>query len=167
LSFFYSSVLVWTAFPSSDYYALSATSPGIGISYGVAPFLLPIFLTILGEASRVRCVGLMQDAVGGVFSACPITALCGFPVPIQGKQVDLYHLPHISYWNVRRSLCSAFSAGFELDWLTCEARYVRVGLSRRAMHASGDSPWRPSAKQHVLEACFLLMPSFRSMLLTL
>jgi hypothetical protein len=35
------------------------------------------------------------------------------------------------------------------------------------MHASGDSPCHASAKRHLLEACFLLIPPFRSMLLTL
>jgi hypothetical protein len=56
--------------------------------------------------------------------------------------------------------------GFRLVWLPYQARYVRVGLSRRAMHASYASPWHPFAKQHVLEACFLLMPPLRSLLLT-
>ena len=39
--------------------------------------------------------------------------------------------------------------------------------TRRAMHASGDSPWHSSAKHHILEACFFRMTPFRSMLLTL
>src|SRR5438309_9861830 len=38
--------------------------------------------------------------------------------------------------------------------------------TRRAMHASGDSPWHSSAKHHILEACFFRMTPFRSMLLT-
>ena len=54
-----------------------------------------------------------------------------------------------------------------LDGLTSQARYVRVHVYRRAMHASGDSPWHSSAKHHILEACFFRMTPFRSMLLTL
>src|SRR5438874_2784622 len=54
-----------------------------------------------------------------------------------------------------------------LDGLTFQARYVRVHFSRRALHASGDSPWHSSAKHHILEACFFRMTPFRSMLLTL
>jgi hypothetical protein len=50
--------------------------------------------------------------------------------------------------------------------LTSQARYVRVPVPRRAIHASGDSPWHLSAKHHVLETCLLLMTPFRSMLLT-
>jgi hypothetical protein len=41
-----------------------------------------------------------------------------------------------------------------------------VWFPRRAMHASGDSPCRSSAKRHLLKACFLLMAPFRGMLLT-
>ena len=55
---------------------------------------------------------------------------------------------------------------FRFVWLTSQARYVRVRVSRRAMHASGDSPCHPSAKHHLLETCLLLMAPFRSMLLT-
>src|SRR5438270_4925661 len=51
--------------------------------------------------------------------------------------------------------------------LTSQARYVRVGVPRRAMHASGDSPCHLSAKHRVLETCLLLTAPFRSMLLTL
>ena len=54
----------------------------------------------------------------------------------------------------------------KLDGLTSQARYVRGHFSRRAMHASGDSPWHSSAKHHILEACFFRMTPFRSMLLT-
>src|SRR5882672_11633215 len=50
--------------------------------------------------------------------------------------------------------------------LTYQARYVRVVLPRRAMHASGDSPWHSLAKHCVLETCFLLTVPFRGMLLT-
>ena len=63
--------------------------------------------------------------------------------------------------------CLAYKTRCRLDRLTSQARYVRVHFSRRAMHASGDSPWHPSAKHHILEACFFRMTPFRSMLLTL
>src|ERR1700730_1722493 len=51
--------------------------------------------------------------------------------------------------------------------LTCQTRYVRVGVPRRAMHASGDAPCPLSAKHRVLETCLLLTAPCRSMLLTL
>ena len=63
--------------------------------------------------------------------------------------------------------CFAYKTRGRLDRLTSQARYVRVHFSRRAMHASGDSPWHSSAKHHILEACFFRMTPFRSMLLTL
>src|SRR5216683_1245260 len=39
--------------------------------------------------------------------------------------------------------------------------------TRRAMHASCESPWHSLAKHHLLGACFPRMAPFRSMLLTL
>ena len=51
---------------------------------------------------------------------------------------------------------------FRVYWLTSQARYVRVSLPRRAMHASCESPWHLSAKHHVLGACFSLMAPFRT-----
>ena len=65
------------------------------------------------------------------------------------------------------SLCFAPRVHCKLDRLTSQARSVRGHVSRRAMHASGDSPWHSSAKHHILEACFFRMTPFRSMLLTL
>ena len=65
------------------------------------------------------------------------------------------------------SPCFATTTYCRLDRLTSQARYVRGHFSRRAMHASGDSPWHSSAKHHILEACFFRMTPFRSMLLTL
>jgi len=53
------------------------------------PYLLPTRLGIPQEASRVRYVGLKQNAVGGALLAAP-SALCGFPVVYRGGQVDLY-----------------------------------------------------------------------------
>src|SRR5262249_11143206 len=64
------------------------------------------------------------------------------------------------------SPCFATTTHCRLDRLTSQARYVRGHFSRRAMHASGDSPWHSSAKHHLLEACFFRMTPFRSMLLT-
>ena len=63
--------------------------------------------------------------------------------------------------------CFAQIVHCKLDRLTSQARSVRGHVSRRARHASGDSPWHASAKHHILEACFFRMTPFRSMLLTL
>jgi len=63
--------------------------------------------------------------------------------------------------------CLAQTTPCRLDRLTSQARSVRGHFSRRALHASGDSPWHASAKHHLLEACFFRMTPFRSMLLTL
>src|SRR5713101_3680451 len=60
-----------------------------------------------------------------------------------------------------------FPKRFRCDWLTSQARYVRVHFTRRAMHASCESPWHSLAKRHLLGACFPRMAPFRSMLLTL
>src|SRR5215471_2831872 len=64
------------------------------------------------------------------------------------------------------SPCFATATHGRLDRLTSQARSVRGHVSRRARHASGDSPWHSSAKHHLLEACFFRMTPFRSMLLT-
>ena len=63
--------------------------------------------------------------------------------------------------------CVAQRVHGKLDRLTSQARYVRGHVSRRAMHASGDSPWHASAKHHILAACFFRMTPFKGMLLTL
>ena len=75
---------MWTALPSSDYYALSDSSPStvlqfraLGFRWGL-PYLLPTPLDIPGEVSRVHDVGLQQDDLGGVFLPVPST-LCGSP----------------------------------------------------------------------------------------
>ena len=62
--------------------------------------------------------------------------------------------------------CFAQTVHCRLDGLTSQARSIRGHVSRRARHASGDSPWHSSAKHHILEACFFRMTPFRSMLLT-
>jgi len=54
-----------------------------------------------------------------------------------------------------------------VDWLTSQARYVRVWVSRRTMHASCKSPCHLSAKHCILETCLFLTAPFRTMLLTL
>ena len=87
---------------------------GIGISSGVSPFLLSTSLRILREASRVRCVRLKRNDVGGVFLAAP-SALCGFPVCLQGTS----GLPVVS-WQCRTLLWPLLlprSNNFGLDWL--------------------------------------------------
>jgi hypothetical protein len=137
---------------------------GIGISSGVSPFLLSTSLNILRGASRVRCVRLKQNDVGGVFLAVP-SALCGSPVGIQGR----------SGWPVWPAQCNALlwplllrrSNNFGRDWLASQTRNARGSFSRRTMHASGDSPCHSSAKHHLLGACLPRMAPFRSMLLTL
>jgi len=161
--------IVWTALPSSDYYALSATPPSsvfqiraLTISgRRLPPSLLPIGLRIPGGASRVQQEGLKRNALGGVFLAAP-SALCGSPVFAWGSSGlptlpvaltphcnALVHTPTIKLW-------------FLVYWLTSQARYVRVCISRRAIHASCESPWHFSAKHHVLRACFSLMAPFRT-----
>src|SRR5713101_325186 len=62
-------------------------------------------------------------------------------------------------------LCFTVSP-FRCIRLTSQARYVRVVLPRRALHASCASPWHSFAKHCVLETCFLLTVPFRGMLLT-
>src|SRR5262249_43528109 len=62
--------------------------------------------------------------------------------------------------------CFTYKTRGRLDRLTSQARYVRGHFSRRARHASGDSPWHSSAKHHILEACFFRITPVRSMLLT-
>jgi len=137
----------------------------IGVSSRVSPFLLSTLLRIPWKASRVHRVRLSQDDVGGVFLATP-SALCGFPVPVQGTQVYLHSLVHVAYHHMLRSRLPLLPWGFGLDWLTYQARYVRGYVSRRAMHASGDSPCHPLAKRYLLGTCLLLIAPFRSMLLT-
>jgi len=41
-----------------------------------------------------------------------------------------------------------------------------VGIPRRAIHASCESPWHSLAKHCILDTCFLLTAPFRGMLLT-
>ena len=65
---------MWTAFPSSDYYAPSDSSLGFGVSLGSRlPTSTP--LCIPKEVSRVHIAGLNRNNLGGVFSGCPIRSL--------------------------------------------------------------------------------------------
>jgi len=77
------------------------------------------------------------------------------------SQVDLCNLWQCSIL-LPRSVLPRHKCGFWLHWLTSQARYVRVSLHRRAMHAFCESPWYLSAKHHVLGACFSLMAPFRT-----
>jgi len=86
-------VLVDPAFLGSDYYALFDCLQGLGAFGPGLPSLLPTLLAIPSRLSRVPPGGLKQDEVGGVLRAAP-SALCGSPVPAQGKQVCLCLLPH-------------------------------------------------------------------------
>ena len=80
-------------FPHSDYYALFDCLQGLGAFGTGLPYLLPTLLDIPCRLSRVQNGGLKQDDVGGVLLAAP-SALCGSPVPAQGRQVCLCLLPH-------------------------------------------------------------------------
>src|SRR5229473_1247001 len=71
-------------FPYSDYYAQFDCLQGLGDFGTGLPCLLPTLLAIPCRLSRVQNGGLKQDAVGGVLLAAP-SALCGSPVPAQGK----------------------------------------------------------------------------------
>src|SRR6266581_1811816 len=79
---------MYTVFPHSDYYALFDCLQGLGAFGAGLPCLLPTLLHIPFRLSRVQNGGLKQDDVGGVLLAAP-SALCGSPVPAQGKQVCL------------------------------------------------------------------------------
>jgi hypothetical protein len=139
-------------------------SPGVSTFRETFPsHYFPTALDIPRGVSRVRHVGLKQDGLGGTFLVAPST-LCGFPVPVEGKQVRLYHLLQTRSCVLHRFLRRR--SGFELDWRASQVRYARVSLPRRAMRASGDSPSHLSAKRHLLETSLLLMASFRCMLLT-
>jgi hypothetical protein len=87
---------------------LGAFGPGL-------PSLLPTLLFIPGRLSRVHPGGLKQDDLGGVLLAAP-SALCGSPVPAQGKQVCLCLLPH-GNGNLHVSDPTSHEVSFSLDWL--------------------------------------------------
>jgi hypothetical protein len=69
------------------------------------------------------------------------------------------HAAHTTRWPV--VLSSKGSQG------TCIPCGVSTFLLAACTAHSGDSPYRSSAKHHLLDTCLLLMVPFRSMLLTL
>src|SRR5215471_4106955 len=125
--------------------------------------LLPTLLRIQHEVSRVQCVGLRRNDLGGVFLVAPST-LCGFPTVMQGSS-------GLSASQVVR--CTVIHAGPEPHargvqvWLAdisgkvCQGHPFTVGL-----YASGGSPCRSSTKRDILRAYLPLIAPFRSMLLT-
>ena len=108
-------VLVYPAFLGADSYALFDCLQGLGAFGPGLPSLLPTLLTIPGRLSRVHHGGLKQDDGGGVLLAAP-SALCGSPVPAQGKQVRLCLLPH-GVRTMGRTLLPRQELGFKIDWL--------------------------------------------------
>jgi hypothetical protein len=102
-------------FPHSDSYALFDCLQGLGAFGAGLPCLLPTLLTIPFRLSRVHHGGLKQDDVGGVLLAAP-SALCGSPVPAQGKQVGLCLLPH-GVGAMGWTLLPRQELGFRIDWL--------------------------------------------------
>ena len=84
---------MYVAFLRSDYYGQFDCLQGLGAFGSGLPCLLPTLLHIPFRLSRVPPGGLKRDDVGGVLLAAP-SALCGSPVPAQGKQVHLCLLPH-------------------------------------------------------------------------
>src|SRR5262245_20662964 len=125
--------------------------------------LLPTLLSIHHEVSRVQCVGLRRNDLGGVFLVAPST-LCGFPTVMQSSA-------GLSASQVVR--CAVIHAGPEPHacgvqvWLAdisgkvCQGHTFTVGL-----YASGGSPCRSSTKRYILRAYLPLIAPFRSMLLT-
>ena len=155
---------MYAAFPHADYYAQSDCLEGLRRFGAGLPSLLSTVLRIPCRLSRVHSVGLRQNAVGGVLLNAP-SPLWGSPVFLQGR-VRLTWSPMRSH-PMEEAWILRCSTPHRLDRLTSQARYVRVHFYRRAMHASGDSPWHSSAKHHILEACFFRMTPFKSMLLIL
>ena len=101
---------MYVAFLRSDYYGPFDCLQGLGDFGTGLPCLLPTLLHIPFRLSRVQNGGLKQDDVGGVLLAAP-SALCGSPVPAQGKQVRLCLRPHDARVHVV-DLTSQTSIGF-------------------------------------------------------
>ena len=78
------------------------------------------------------------------------------------RQVDPCCLLQYKGAVLHRPILPRLCSGFWLRWLTSQARFVRVYIPRRAMHASCESPWHFSAKHHILGACFSRMAPFRT-----
>ena len=125
--------------------------------------LLPTLLSIHHEVSRVQCVGLRRNDLGGVFLVAPST-LCGFPTVMQGSAG--LSASQVVRCAVIHAGPSPHARGFQV-WLAdisgkvCQGHTFTVGL-----YASGGSPCRSSTKRYILRAYLPLIAPFRSMLLT-
>jgi hypothetical protein len=75
------------------------------------------------------------------------STLCGFPTVTQGSAGLPVSLRACRTCTCSRSYFQSCPAWFQLSWLTYQARYVRVQVPRRAMHASCESPWHSLAKR--------------------
>ena len=107
----------------------------IGVSYGSPP---PTLHSPYHPLRSLPCslVGLKQDAVGGVLSMAS-SALCGSPVVTQGR-TGLPGSPRAKRDDdFALAFLPAVPGLVSFDWLTSQARYVRVFIPRKAMHASG------------------------------
>ena len=125
--------------------------------------LLPTLLRIHHEGSRVQCVGLRRNDIGGVLLVAPST-LCGFPTVMQGSAG--LSASQVVRCAVIHAGPSPHARGFQV-WLAdisgkvCQGHTFTVGL-----YASGGSPCRSSTKRYILRAYLPLIAPFRSMLLT-
>jgi hypothetical protein len=115
-------------------------------------YLLPTLLHIHYGLSRVRSVGLKRDRLGGAFLSAPST-LCGFPVPAWGKQVLPCALLRSELSSPHRVVLSL--SDFGLDWLTSQARYVRVPFSVGRIRARCLSVRLPNPPVRTVLAAFI------------
>ena len=115
---------MYGAFLHSDYYAPSDCLQGLGVSLGIAPFLLSTLLRIPFRRSRVRHGGRWYwNDGGGVFLIAP-SALCGSPVSGRGRS-GLPVLP-----SAIRPRCIASVPSHVIDaWFGCTGRHIRQGVS--------------------------------------
>lgn len=155
---------MWTAFPSSDYYALSAISWGLGVSLGspLPTFHPPI---IPGDfpcsSSRTQATCCRWRVV-----KCPVRSL----------RLPSIHTGYDRFTRITDSstfLIYYFSPYFHLVCMVSGStgRHIRQGVSGSRFPEGlytllVKSPWHISAKHHFLRACLPLMVPFRSMLLT-
>ena len=109
-----------------------------------------------------------KDSIEMMEMACfwlPLPRLAA-PQPFHGVRrfthVPIYRPKTPVFW----ALLSPEDCDFWVGWLTYQARYVRVTIPRRALHASCGSSCHLSAKHRLLDTCFLLTVPFRAMLLT-
>ena len=141
---------MYTAFPCADYYAPSDSSCGPWRFVGVSLTYFPLALTSLTKSPVFNMEDSTERCRWRVSLLAP-SALCGSPVFGQRVgQVDLCPLctrPPDVHWSV----FSPLVYDFRLDWLTPQTRSVRVRFPVGLSHASGDSPYRSSAKSPPLE----------------